>query len=49
MVGRQPDEQEDDDLDGYALWHFPNYDLHVLYDNMKNRLLRVTLMAPGFS
>jgi hypothetical protein len=48
-VGRQPDEQEDDDLDGYAMWHFPNFDLHVLYDNVKNRLLRVTLMAPGFS
>lgn len=45
---REPDEQKDDDIDGYALWRFANFSLHVLYDNMKNRLLRITIMAPGF-
>lgn len=46
-VGRDPDEQEDDDFEGYALWHFPEFSLHVLYNNMENHLLRVTLMALG--
>lgn len=45
---REPDEQEDDDIDGYALWRFADFSLHVLYDNMKNQLLRVSIMAPGF-
>jgi hypothetical protein len=47
-AGRPPDEQEDEDLDGYALWHFPDHSVHVLYDNMENHLLRITLAAPGF-
>jgi hypothetical protein len=47
-VGRQPDEQEDEGLGGYALWHFPEVSLHVLYSNLKNHLLRVTIGAPGF-
>jgi hypothetical protein len=47
-VRRKPQEQEDDDLDGYALWRFPEFSLHVLYDNMKNRLLRISILAPGF-
>ena len=47
-VGRKPNEHEDDDLDGYALWRFHDYSLHILYDNMKNRLQRISIMAPGF-
>jgi hypothetical protein len=47
-IRRKPDEQKDDDLDGYAEWRFREYSLHVMYDNMKNRLLRISIMAPGF-
>jgi hypothetical protein len=47
-LARKPDEQEDDDLDGFAVWRFPEYSLHVLYDNMKNRVQRISIMAPGF-
>lgn len=48
-VGRTPDEQGDDKFDGYALWRFPEYSLHVLYSNMDNYLVQITLGAPGFS
>jgi hypothetical protein len=47
-IGLPPDEQEDEDFDGFALWHFPEFSLHVLYSNMENQLLRVTFMAPGY-
>ncbi|MFY9268387.1 MAG: hypothetical protein WAO55_01420 [Candidatus Manganitrophaceae bacterium] len=47
-VGRPPDEQDDDDLEGFGLWYFEGYSLHVYYSNMDNRLYRVTLMAPGY-
>jgi len=47
-VGRAPDEQQDDDLDGFALWHFPRFSLHVYYSNFANYPLRVTVMRPGF-
>ena len=47
-VGRPPDDQEDEDFEGYALWHLPEFSLHVGYDNIENHLLRVTLMAPGY-
>lgn len=48
-IGRRPDEQEDEKFDGYALWRFPDYSLHVLYSNMDNNLMQITLEAPGFS
>ena len=32
---------------GFALWHRPDYTLHVLYSNIDNRLIRVRLIAPG--
>jgi hypothetical protein len=46
--GRPPDEQKDEQFSGYAVWHFPDFSLKVLYNNVENHLLRVTLMAPGF-
>jgi len=47
-ITRRPDAQEDDELVGFALWHFPTHSLHVLYSQVDNRLLRITLMAPGY-
>lgn len=48
-IGRTPDEQKDEKFEGYALWRFPDYSLHVLYSNMDNYLVQITLEAPGFS
>lgn len=42
-----PAVQHDEELTGYAVWHLPEYTVHVLYSNLYNRLLRVTLIAPG--
>lgn len=47
-MGRAPDEQEDDDFTGYAIWHEPDASVHVLYNAMENRLARVSLIAPGY-
>lgn len=40
-------QQADSALTGHAVWHFPDYTLHVLYSNIDNRLLRVKLISPG--
>jgi len=42
-----PAHQHDDTLSGYAVWHLPDYTVHVLYSNLYNRLLRVSVIAPG--
>lgn len=42
-----PVQQSDSILIGHAVWHFPDYTLHVLYSNVDNRLLRVKMIAPG--
>ena len=42
-----PVRQDDEGLAGYAVWHLDDYTMHVLYSNPYNRLLRVTLHAPG--
>jgi hypothetical protein len=47
-VGRPPDHRRDDRFSGAALWHFPEFSVEVLYNNIDNHLLRITLMAPGF-
>jgi hypothetical protein len=47
-VGREPDQMEDHDLEGFALWHFPRFSLHLLYSNFENVLIRATVMQPGF-
>ena len=47
-MGRGPDLQNDDAYSGYALWHLPSHDLHVFYGTMENRVMRVSLFAPGY-
>lgn len=47
-VGREPDVQSDDWFSGYALWHEPTHAFHVFYSTMENRLMRVSLFAPGY-
>lgn len=47
-IGKAPVQQSDDRLTGYALWHFENASLHVLYSNFDNQLQRILLMAPGY-
>jgi hypothetical protein len=46
-VGVQPDEQVDKEATGYALWHLPDFSLHVYYSTMENLLLRVRVVLPG--
>jgi hypothetical protein len=47
-VGRRPDIQMDDSFSGYALWHLDTHSFHVFYSTMENRLMRVSLFAPGY-
>lgn len=44
----RPTVRHDTPLSGYALWLGEMSGLQVLYSNLENRILRVTLMAPGF-
>lgn len=46
-VGGSPDEQEDGEFTGYALWHLPDYSLHLYYSTIENLILRLRVMAPG--
>jgi len=46
-VGRKPDELADDDLGGYALWHFDDFTMHVEHDNVDNLLWAISMFAPG--
>jgi hypothetical protein len=47
-VGREPDDRHDFDRNGYVIWHFERYSLRAEYSNIENRLLRATIMAPGY-
>jgi hypothetical protein len=47
-VGSAPDERRDFDRNGFAIWHFEPYSLRAEYSNIENRLLRATIMAPGY-
>ncbi|WGS51127.1 hypothetical protein LFL96_06385 [Paraburkholderia sp. D15] len=47
-LGRRPDLHRDGRLTGFALWHFDDVSLHVLYSNFENHILRVTLMSAGY-
>lgn len=47
-IGRQPDVRNDFDRTGIVVWHFERYSLRVEYSNIENRVLRVTLLAPGY-
>lgn len=46
--GKPPVEQNDGKLTGFALWHFPEASIHVLYSTIENHVFRVMLMAPGY-
>lgn len=43
-----PRERHDSIVDGYAVWDFENYTLHVLYSNFTNQIQCVTVMVPSF-
>lgn len=43
-----PARHEESNITGFALWHFPEFSLHVLYSAIDNNLLRVSMMAPGY-
>lgn len=47
-LGRTPDERGDFDRTGFALWHLERFSLRTEYSNIENRLLRATIMAPGY-
>jgi hypothetical protein len=47
-VGKEPAEQEDDNLSGMIVWHLDNFTLNVVYSNLENRPLRIFMMAPGY-
>jgi hypothetical protein len=47
-VGRPPAQRDEGATTGFALWHFAEFSLHVLYSSIDNHLLRVTMMAPGY-
>lgn len=46
-ISTPPSKQGNSDLTGYAVWHFAQYTLHVLFSNIENRLIRVKLTTPG--
>ena len=46
-IGRHPDDEKDESLTGYALWNFQQFTLHLLYDNVNNVILCVSLFQPG--
>lgn len=47
-VGREPDGRHDFDRNGYVIWHLERFSLRAEYSNVENRLLRATIMAPGY-
>jgi hypothetical protein len=47
-IKTKPAKHQNNRLTGYSLWHFEIFSLHVLYSNLYNRLLRITVMAPGY-
>lgn len=47
-VGKPPAEKKDGLQHGVAIWHFDDFSLSVMYSNIENRVLRVTMMAPGY-
>ena len=47
-LGRSPDIQNDESYSGYAVWYASNLTLYILYSTMENRILRVSIFAPGY-
>jgi hypothetical protein len=46
-IGLPPVTGSDNIMTGYAVWNFPDYTLHVLYSNVYNRPLKISIVAPG--
>jgi hypothetical protein len=46
-LAREPAEQDEDRVSGYARWHLPEASIHVLYSTVDNTLLRVMWTVPG--
>ncbi|QPF71793.1 hypothetical protein G8A07_01830 [Roseateles sp. DAIF2] len=44
-VGRPPDRQHMDEMQGHHRWHFGAYDLHVLYSLAEDHVCRLTLLG----
>ncbi|ANH67317.1 hypothetical protein [Mitsuaria sp. 7] len=44
-VGRRPDRQSMDEMQGHHRWHLGAYDLHILYSLAEDHVSRVTLLG----
>ncbi len=44
-VGRAPDSESRDEMEGFHRWEFPTHDLHVLYSLAEDHVYRVTLLG----
>jgi hypothetical protein len=47
-LGKSPSEKSDERFGSTAVWQFPEFTLSVVYSTLENRLLKVTIYAPGF-
>lgn len=47
-LGCPPDVREDEERTGFVIWHFQHFSLQVEYSTIENRLMRITLIAPGY-
>lgn len=46
-ISKPPIAGSENTMTGYAVWNFLDYTLHVLYSNFYNRLLKISIVAPG--
>jgi hypothetical protein len=44
-VGRAPDQQSMDEMQGHSRWRFGAFDLHILYSLAEDRVCRLTLLG----
>jgi hypothetical protein len=44
---RKADDVSEEDFEGFAMWHFPDYSLQVRYSTMYNWILSLQILAPG--
>lgn len=44
-VGRTPDRESMDEMQGHHRWHFDAFDLHILYSLAEDRVCRMTLLG----
>jgi hypothetical protein len=47
-LGRKPAEISDQDRSGTLTWEFDEFTLIVMYSNIENRVLRITMLEPSF-